>query len=65
MVEPMTTFRDFARKLLDAEATTYAGTADEIDIIGCATIAYSSENPAHPIEHLFDGRRDALDQCAS
>jgi hypothetical protein len=47
MVEPMTTFRDFARKL------------------GCATIAYSSENPAHPIEHLFDGRRDALDQCAS
>jgi hypothetical protein len=44
------------KKLLDAEATTDVGTADEIDIVGCATIAYSSENPAHPIEHLFDGR---------
>jgi F5/8 type C domain len=30
--------------------------ADEIDVAGCATIAYSSENPAHPVEHLFDGR---------
>ena len=32
------------------------GAADEIDIAGCATVAYSSENPAHPVEHLFDGR---------
>lgn len=30
--------------------------ADEIDIAGCATVAYSSENPEHPVEHLFDGR---------
>jgi hypothetical protein len=44
------------KKLLEAEAMTNAGTDDEIDIVGCATIAYSSENPAHPIEHLFDGR---------
>jgi F5/8 type C domain len=33
-----------------------AGTADEIDIAGCATILYSSEQPAHPVEHLLDGR---------
>jgi hypothetical protein len=41
---------------LEAEATTSAGTDDEINIVGCATIGYSSENQAHPIEHLFDGR---------
>jgi hypothetical protein len=28
----------------------------EIDIAGCATIAYSSEDPAHPVEHMLDGR---------
>jgi hypothetical protein len=28
----------------------------EIDIAACATIAYSSEDPAHPVEHLLDGR---------
>jgi len=42
--------------LLGADAATGADVADEIDIAGCATIAYSSENPAHPIEHLLDGR---------
>jgi hypothetical protein len=51
----MTNLSRLRKKLLDAEATTDAGTADEIDIVGCATIAYSSENPAHLIEHLFDG----------
>jgi F5/8 type C domain len=39
------------KRLLEANAA-----ADEIDIAGCATVAYSSENPAHPVEHLFDGR---------
>jgi hypothetical protein len=39
------------KRLLEADAA-----ADEIDIAGCATVAYSSENPAHPVEHLFDGR---------
>ena len=24
--------------------------------MGCATIAYSPEDPAHPVENLFDGR---------
>lgn len=33
------------------------GRADgEIDIAACGTIAYSSEDPAHPVEHLLDGR---------
>src|SRR6266404_3564998 len=29
--------------------------ADEIDIAGCAAIAYTSEDPAHPVEHMLDG----------
>jgi hypothetical protein len=29
--------------------------ADEVDIASCAAIAYSSEDPAHPVEHLLDG----------
>ena len=41
------------RQLEAGQATSAAG---EIDIAGCATIAYSSENPAHPVEHLVDGR---------
>jgi len=44
------------KRLLEADATTSARATDEIDIAGCATIAYSSENPAHPVEHLLDGR---------
>jgi hypothetical protein len=43
------------KRALEADAATSAGTADEIDIAGCATIAYSSEKPAHPVEHLLDG----------
>jgi hypothetical protein len=27
----------------------------EVDIANRATIAYSSENPAHPVEHMLDG----------
>ena len=30
--------------------------AGVVDIASCATIVYSSENPAHPIDHLVDGR---------
>jgi hypothetical protein len=30
--------------------------ADEIDIARYATIAYSSEDPAHPVENLLDGQ---------
>jgi hypothetical protein len=44
------------KRALEADAATSVGTADEIDIAGCATIAYSSEKPAHPVDHLLDGR---------
>ena len=52
----MTSLPQLRKRLLEAEPTTSAGTDNEIDIVGCATIAYSSEDPAHPIEHAFDGR---------
>ena len=44
------------KRPLQPDAAASAGTADEIDIAGCATILYSSEQPAHPVEHLLDGR---------
>jgi hypothetical protein len=40
---------------LEADAAANAGATGEIDIAGCATIAYSSEQPDHPVEHLLDG----------
>ena len=43
------------KRPLEADAATIAR-ADEIDVAGCASIAYSSEDPAHPLENLFDGR---------
>src|ERR1051325_3960945 len=44
------------KRPLEVGQATSAGAAGEIDIASCATIAYSSENPAHPVEHLVDGR---------
>jgi hypothetical protein len=43
------------RQLREAHATAVASAANEIDNIATATIAYSSEDPAHPIENAFDG----------
>jgi len=43
------------KRPLAADAQVNAGAVDEIDIAGCATIAYSSEKPDHPVEHLLDG----------
>ncbi|HEY3909191.1 MAG TPA: discoidin domain-containing protein [Stellaceae bacterium] len=43
------------KRQIGSDAAASARDADEIDIIGCATIAYSSEDPAHPIEHALDG----------
>ena len=40
---------------LEAEAAASGRAANEIDIVGRATISYSSEDPAHPVEHLLDG----------
>jgi F5/8 type C domain len=44
------------KRPLEADAAASGRAAGEIDIAGCATIAYSSENPAHPVEHMLDGR---------
>jgi hypothetical protein len=44
------------KRPLEADAATIARAADEIDIADNATIAYSSEDPAHPVEHLLDIR---------
>jgi hypothetical protein len=41
---------------IQTDAATNARAAGEIDIAGCAIIAYSSEDPAHPVEHMLDGR---------
>jgi F5/8 type C domain len=43
------------KRSLEADAAANAGATDEIDIAGCATIAYSSEQPDHLVEHLLDG----------
>ena len=44
------------KRQLEAGGARGARAADEVDIASCATIAYSSEDPAHPVEHLLDGR---------
>ena len=51
------------KRPLEAEAATSARAAGEIDIAGCATIAYSSEDPAHPVEHMLDGRNGPGATC--
>lgn len=43
------------RQLRAADANAVGSAANEIDIIATAAIAYSCEEPAHPIEHAFDG----------
>jgi hypothetical protein len=43
------------KRLLGAPAAASAGAAGEIDIVRSATVAYSSERPTDPVEHLFDG----------
>jgi F5/8 type C domain len=44
------------KRQLEAGGARSVRAADEVDIASCATIAYSSEDPAHPVEHLLDGR---------
>jgi hypothetical protein len=51
----MTTPSRLRKRRLEDDAATSARAADEIDIAGCATIAYSSEHSAHPVEHMVDG----------
>src|ERR1700726_31261 len=52
----MTAPSPLRKRPLEADAATSVRDNDEINIVGCATIAYSSENPAHPVEHLLDRR---------
>ena len=52
----MTDLSELRKRRLEDDAATSARAVDEIDIVSCATIAYSSEDPAHPIEHMLDGR---------
>lgn len=44
------------KRLLAADTATAGRAAGEIDIACCATIAYSSEDPAHPVDNLLDRR---------
>jgi len=43
------------KRQLQADWTASTAAAGEIDLATCATIAYSSEDPNHPIEHILDG----------
>ena len=52
----MTARSQVRKRPLAADTAAAAHAADEIDIAGCATIAYSSEDPAHPVENLLDGK---------
>src|ERR1700747_2552236 len=51
----MTDLSRLRKRPLESDAATSAGAAGEIDIAGGATIAYTSEGPAHPVEHMLDG----------
>lgn len=44
------------RLLAEPGSTIVPLPSNEIDLVACATILYSSEDPRHPIEHLLDGR---------
>jgi hypothetical protein len=52
----MTTPSRLRKRPLEDDEATSARADGEIDIAGCATIVYSSEHPAHPVEHMLDGR---------
>ena len=43
------------KRQFEPAGATGGGAKGEIDIANRATIAYSSENPAHPVEHIIDG----------
>ena len=52
----MTDIPRLRKRPLEADAAASGRAANEIDIAGCATVSYSSEDPAHPVEHLLDGQ---------
>ncbi len=42
------------KRLMSDQISMPAESAGEIDIVSHAALAYSSEDPNHPLEHLFD-----------
>src|SRR3569833_1454397 len=44
------------KRLLEAARLLPASSSTELDVIAGATIAYSSQEPAHPVDNMFDGR---------
>ena len=44
------------KRSLAADTAATGRPAEEIDIACCATVAYSSEDPAHPVENILDGQ---------
>ena len=51
----MTDLSRLRKRPLTADTQANTGASAEIDIAGCATIAYSSEAGDQPVEHLLDG----------
>ena len=47
------------KRLLDAACLLSGSPGGELDVTAGATIAYSSEEPAHPVDNMFDGRNGA------
>jgi len=45
----------FRKRQLEPDKKAGAAAANEIDIAAGAALAYSSEDPSHPVEHIFDG----------
>src|SRR5437764_12642770 len=43
------------KRLMSEQRLTLPERPGEIDIASRATVAYSSVDPAHPVEHLIDG----------
>ena len=54
--QEMTECPRIRKRSLAADTATIGRAADEIDIACCATIAYSSEDAAHPVENILDGQ---------
>jgi len=50
---------DVRKHLLGEEPAQSPAQTNEIDIAATATIGYSSEDPAHPIDNMIDGRYGA------
>jgi len=51
----LTDTADMRKRLMSEQSLRPPERPGEIDIASRATLAYSSEDPAHPVEHLIDG----------